>query len=198
MTTHHRDIGQDGLRAPAAFRAVPAAGAVLLVLAGSILLALSAHVQVPFWPVKLSMQTFVVVAIGLVFGARLGGATVLAYLAEGAAGLPVFQGGAGLAYMAGPTGGYLAGFLLAAVVAGHCAERGVLRTKLATAGAVCLALAMIYLPGVLWIGVLFGMDKAVAFGLAPFLPAEAVKALLLVFLGSGMALLRGVLSAWVR
>lgn len=198
MTTHDRNIGQDGLRTLATSRAVPVAGAVLLVLAGSILLAVSAHVQVPFWPVKLSMQTFVVVAIGLVFGARLGGATVLAYLAEGAVGLPVFQGGAGLAYMAGPTGGYLAGFLLAAVVAGHCADHGILRSRLATAGAVCLALGLIYLPGMIWIGVLFGMDKTVAFGLAPFLAAETIKALLLVFLGSGMGLLRGVLSAWVR
>lgn len=198
MTIHNGNVEQGDLRALAASRALSVAGVLLLVLAGSMLLALSAHVQVPFWPVKLSMQTFVVIAIGLVFGARLGGATVLAYLAEGAAGLPVFQGGAGLAYIAGPTGGYLIGFLVAAVVAGHCADRGALRTRFRTAGVVCLALALIYAPGMTWLGVLFGFDKAVAFGLTPFLAGETLKALLLIVLGSRLALLRGVVPARVR
>src|ERR671910_361894 len=75
-----------------------------LILLGTGLLALSAHIQVPFWPVKLSLQTFVVLAIGIAYGSRLGGATILAYLVEGAIGLPVFQSGAGVVYMVGPTG----------------------------------------------------------------------------------------------
>ncbi len=149
--------------------------ALLAVLAGSALLALSAHVQVPFWPVRLSMQSAVVLAIGIACGSRLGAATLLAYLAEGAAGLPVFQGGAGLAYMAGPTGGYLLGYLLAAFTVGWLSERGASRGWLRTAGVVLLGAALIYLPGVAWLAVLFGPGKALAFGLVPFLPAEACK-----------------------
>src|SRR6185312_10858987 len=83
--------------------------AVTLVLFGTALLALSARVQVPLWPVKMSMQDFVVLALGVTYGSRLGAATVLAYIAEGAVGLPVFVSGSGLAYFAGPTTGYLAG-----------------------------------------------------------------------------------------
>lgn len=144
------------------------------------LLALSAHLQVPFWPIRLSMQTFVVLAIGLAGGSRFAAATLLAYLAEGATGLPVFQGGAGLAYMAGPTGGYLLGFLLSAVTVGLLAERGAMRSWTGTAGALLLGEVLIYLPGLAWLAVLFGPAKAVTFGLVPFLPAEAVKLALAV------------------
>jgi biotin transport system substrate-specific component len=149
--------------------------AVIAVLAGSALLALSAHVQVPFWPVRLSMQSFVVLAIGLSCGSRLGVATLLAYLVEGAAGLPVFQGGAGLDYMVGPTGGYLLGYLLAAFTVGWLAERGFARGIAGTLGVLLAGAALIYTPGVAWLAVLFGPAKAVAFGLVPFLPAEACK-----------------------
>ena len=76
------------------------ARAAALILIGSALMAIAAHIQVPFWPVKLSMQSFVAIVIGMAYGARLGGATILAYIAEGAVGLPVFQSGAGIAYMA--------------------------------------------------------------------------------------------------
>ena len=145
------------------------------VAAGSALLALSAHVQVPFWPVRLSLQSAVVLAIGLACGGRLAGATLLAYLLEGAAGLPVFQGGAGLAYMAGPTAGYLLGFLLAAVAVGTLADRGHTRRWPGAVVVLLLGEALIYLPGVAWLAVLFGPAKSLAFGLLPFLPAEAVK-----------------------
>ena len=148
---------------------------LVAVAIGSALLALSAHVQVPFWPVRLSMQSFVVLAIGVACGGRLGAATLLAYCAEGALGLPVFQGGAGIAYMAGPTGGYLLGFLLAATAVGTLADRGVMRTRTGIVAALLLGEALIYLPGVAWLAVLFGPAKAVAFGLTPFLPAEALK-----------------------
>ncbi len=142
---------------------------------GSALLALSAHVQVPFWPVRLSMQSLMVLAIGVAYGGRLGTATLLAYCAEGALGLPVFQGGAGLAYMAGPTGGYLLGFLLAAAAVGTLADRGAMRSRTSIVAVLLLGEALIYLPGVAWLAVLFGPAKAVAFGLTPFLPAEALK-----------------------
>jgi biotin transport system substrate-specific component len=154
--------------------------ALTAMLIGSALLALSAHVQVPFWPVRLSMQSFVVLAIGLACGGRLGAATLLAYLAEGAVGLPVFQGGAGLVYMAGPTGGYLLGFVLAAAMVGMLAERGATRRWPGAFAALLLGEALIYAPGLAWLAVLFGPAKSLAFGLLPFLPAEAVKLALAV------------------
>src|SRR5262249_11270176 len=100
----------------------------VLALIGTLLLTASAKIQVPFWPVPMTMQTFVVLCLGAVLGPRLGATTVLLYLAEGAVGLPVFAGtpekGLGLAYMAGPTGGYLVGFVAGAAVTGWLAERG--------------------------------------------------------------------------
>ena len=100
----------------------------LLVLAGSVLLWISAKVQVPFWPVPMTLQTLAVLGLAAALGRRLGVAAVVLYLMEGALGLPVFAGtpekGIGLAYMAGPTGGYLAGFVLAAFIVGTLAERG--------------------------------------------------------------------------
>ena len=102
---------------------------VALIIAGSLLLTLSAKIKVPFYPVPMTMQTLAVMLIGFTFGWRLAGAAVLFYLAQGALGLPVFllgtpEKGIGLAYMMGPTGGYLLGFVLAAVLCGWLAERG--------------------------------------------------------------------------
>src|SRR5690606_16484525 len=101
---------------------------MLLAVGGSLLLTLSAKINVPFYPVPMTMQTFAVLLIGAAFGWRLGTATVLLYLAQGAAGLPVFAGtpekGIGLLYLMGPTGGYLVGFAVAAAVVGWLAERG--------------------------------------------------------------------------
>ncbi len=148
---------------------------VALVLAGTALLALSAKVQVPFWPVPMTLQTLVVMMIGATYGTRLGGATLIAYLAEGAMGLPVFASGSGLAYLAGPTGGYLFGFLLAAVAVGLASDRGWLRGLLPAAGVMLAATALIYAPGVLWLSGFLGAEKAIAAGLLPFLPAEALK-----------------------
>ena len=148
---------------------------VTLVVLGTGLLALSAHIKVPFWPVKLSLQTLVVLAIGIVYGSRLGGATILAYLVEGALGLPVFQSGAGIAYMVGPTGGFLLGFVIAAVVIGYCTERGMLNRFPTAIAALLLAEATIYILGVAWLTVLFGPAKGIAFGLTPFLTGEVLK-----------------------
>jgi biotin transport system substrate-specific component len=117
--------------------------AALTAVAGSILLAISAKISIPFYPVPLTMQTFMVIGLGLALGPRLGMAAVALYLAQGAAGLPVFAGtpekGIGLAYMMGPTGGYLLGYLIAAFVAGHLAERGMDRSPVSAFGAALLA-----------------------------------------------------------
>ncbi len=156
------------------------ARASLLALVGSLLLYASAKVQVPFYPVPITMQTFAVLVIGMAYGWRLGGATVAFYLAQGAVGLPVFAGtpekGLGLAYMAGPTGGYLLGFLLAAIAVGWLAERGWDRSVLKTLAAMVLGTAIIFALGVLYLGALIGWDKPVLdFGLYPFLPGAVFK-----------------------
>lgn len=154
-----------------------------LALAGAALLTVSAKVQIPFYPVPMTMQTFVVLVIGMAYGSRLGPATVLLYLAGGAAGLPVFAGtpekGIGLAYMIGPTGGYLAGFVLAAALCGWLAERGWDRRPLTTALAMLAGTLTIYVPGLVWLATVIGWDKPVLqLGLAPFLLGDLGKVLL--------------------
>ena len=158
----------------------PAAGstavrAIVLAVIGSLLLTISAKIQVPFWPVPMTMQTFVVLVLGVAYGWRLAGATVLLYLAQGALGLPVFAGGGGLAYMAGPTGGYLAGFLLAAVAVGSLAERGWARAAPSTLAAMLIGPAIIFGCGIAWLATLIGLPQAISAGLVPFLLSEAVK-----------------------
>ncbi|MEX2312241.1 MAG: biotin transporter BioY, partial [Rhodospirillales bacterium] len=151
-----------------------------LAFAGSVLLAISAKINIPFYPVPMTMQTFMVLTIGMAFGWRLGGATVLLYLCEGAFGLPVFAGtpekGIGLAYMAGPTGGYLLGFFLAAVFVGWLAEKGWDRNIFTTLAAMTIGTSIIFIPGVIWLGMLFGWEKPILeWGLIPFLPGAAFK-----------------------
>ena len=149
--------------------------ALLVALVGSAVLAATAHIKVPFWPVPMTMQTFAVLVIGMACGARLGAATVLLYLLEGALGLPVFAGGAGVAYLAGPTGGYLLGYVVAAALTGWLAERGFDRSVPRTVLAMLLGDALIMTLGVAWLSTLIGLQKAIAAGLAPFLLAEAFK-----------------------
>ena len=151
-----------------------------LAVLGSLLLWASAKIQIPFYPVPMTMQTFVVLSLGMAYGWRLGGATLLLYLAEGAAGLPVFastpEKGLGLAYMFGPTGGYLLGFLMAAAACGWLAERGWDRQVVKTAAAMLIGNAIIYLPGLLWLGGLLGWDKPILeWGLTPFLLGDLTK-----------------------
>lgn len=166
---------------------------VILVLLGTGLLTLSAKIQVPFFPVPMTLQTLVVLLLGLAYGSVLGAATVLAYLAEGALGLPVFAGtpgkGLGLAYMLGPTGGYLLGFALAAGVAGWIAEyRPGLPGLVSAVAAGTLA---IYVPGLLWLATFVGIEQAIAVGLVPFVWADLAKGALAIALGTaGWALLR--------
>jgi biotin transport system substrate-specific component len=149
--------------------------AIVLIGLGSLLLTLSAKVQVPFWPVPMTMQTFAVLLIGAAYGASLGAATVAVYLAQGALGLPVFAKGAGLAYLLGPTGGYLLGFLGAAWLVGRLAERGRARHWRTALPAFLLGDLVILGLGFLWLAVLIGPGKAWAAGILPFLPAEALK-----------------------
>lgn len=150
--------------------------AAALVIGGSLAIAAAAKIQVPFWPVPMTMQTLVVLLIGVTYGSRLAAATVLAYLAEGLAGVPVFAAAtAGPAYMAGPTGGYLLGFLVAATSIGWLAERGWDRSLGWTVAAMAIGHVLVFVPGVAWLAVLFGWSKAVAVGVAPFIAATIVK-----------------------
>lgn len=149
---------------------------VLLAIAGSALMAVSAKIQVPMYPVPMTMQTFAVLVIAMAYGARLGGATLLLYLAEGAAGLPVFAGGAGPAYMLGTTGGYLAGFFFAAVLVGWLAERGWDRKPALTFLANMAGTAIIFVLGIAWLSTLVGgFEVAFDKGLAPFVIGALVK-----------------------
>jgi biotin transport system substrate-specific component len=146
-----------------------------LVALGVILLTLSSKLQVPFWPVPMTLQTIMVLLIGASYGRPLAAATLAFYLAAGACGLPVFAKGAGLAYMAGPTGGYLAGFFVAAVVMGWLSDKGYGRTMVTALGLMLIGQILIFGFGVAWLAALLGVDKAIALGLAPFVPAELLK-----------------------
>jgi biotin transport system substrate-specific component len=155
----------------------------ILAFIGTLLMTISAKINVPFYPVPMTMQTFVVLTISMAFGWRLGVATVLLYLAEGAVGLPVFAGtpekGIGLAYMMGPTGGYLVGFILAAVLVGYLGERGWDRNVFSTIAAMALGTSLIFGFGVLWLGTLIGWDKPVLeYGFTPFIAGAVFKILL--------------------
>lgn len=151
--------------------------AIVLIGAGSLLMTVSAKLTVPFWPVPLSMQTFAALLIGAAYGWRLGGATVITYLAQGALGLPVFAGaGAGLPYLLGPTGGYLLGFAAAAMAVGWLAERGWDRGVLTTLAAMVIGNLVIYSLGVAWLTTIVGsVERALALGLVPFLLGDALK-----------------------
>lgn len=146
-----------------------------LVISGIVLLTVSSKIQVPFWPVPMTLQSLVVLLIGASYGARLAGTTLLSYLATGAIGLPVFAKGAGLAYMAGPTGGYLIGFLAAAVMVGWLADRGFGRTLLSAVAILAAGELVLFALGVSWLAIAIGLQKAFAGGLTPFIPAEVLK-----------------------
>ena len=147
----------------------------ILIVFGIALLTISAKVQVPFWPVPMTLQTLAVLLIGATYGGRLAGSTVVGYLAVGAVGLPVFASGAGLAYMMGPTGGYLAGFLLAAVTLGYLADKGYGRTIISALALFVIGEVAIFALGTGWLAALIGTEKAIAGGLLPFIPGEALK-----------------------
>ncbi|MEM1267216.1 MAG: biotin transporter BioY [Pseudomonadota bacterium] len=154
----------------------------VLVFVGVAALVIASKIRVPMWPVPATLQTLGVLSIGAAYGVRLGGLTLLAYLSLGALGLDVFAGsgaGSGLAYMAGPTGGYLAGFLAATVLMGALARRGWDRSVGLMALAMLLGTALIYVFGLAWMGVLFAADQGWAWvlqvGMVNFLLADALK-----------------------
>ena len=160
--------------------------AILLALAGTGVLALSARAQVPFVPVPMTLQTLAVLLIGAVFGTRLATATVLLYLVEGAVGLPVFAGtpqhGLGLAYMMGPTGGFLVGYVVAAAVVGWFAERGADHSFVRLLGAMAAADCVVFGLGFAWLSHLIGTASAFELGVAPFIAGDVVKTLLAALL----------------
>jgi biotin transport system substrate-specific component len=157
-------------------RVVLSARTAPIVIAGAALTTLAAKTQVPFWPVPMTLHTLAVMAFAVMFGPRLAVAIFLAYLAAGAVGLPVFSGsperGVGLAYMAGPTGGYLLGYLVAAWLV------GVLAVGRGAIGRLCAMLAgliPIFAIGVAWLAVYVPTGRLFAVGVAPFLFGDLMK-----------------------
>ena len=156
----------------------------LLIFLGTITLTISAKLKIPFYPVPMTMQTFVVIFLGIAFGYKIGLATVGVYLLEGAIGIPVFSNspekGVGLLYFMGPTMGYLVGFLTAVFFAGYLNLKSnifIIFVKL------IFAVSTIYLLGILWLGTLIGWDKPILqLGATPFLLAELFKICLLTLL----------------
>lgn len=168
--------------------------AVALCIGASLLMTLAAKVSVPFYPVPMTLQGSVAVLAGLVLGPRLALAAMCLYLAEGMIGLPVFSGtperGIGLIYMAGPTGGFLIGFVLTAWLAGWLSRR--LQPSLAGTFLVAVAsIAAMYLPGLLWLGQFTGYGPGLlAAGLFPFLLGDAVKAAIAALAAFGLRRVR--------
>ena len=152
----------------------------LMVVLGIVALSILAKVKIPMWPVPITMGTFAVLTIGATYGPRLGLTTILGYMIIGALGFDVFAGSSaeayGLTYMMGGTGGYLVGYVLATLLLGTLARMGWDRSAPKMAGAMLLGNALIYIPGLIWLGMLYGWDKPIlAWGLTPFLIGDFVK-----------------------
>ena len=153
---------------------------ILLCAIGCIMLTLSSKIQVPFWPVPMTMQTFVVFILGMSYGLSFGSYTLISYLLLGAIGLPVFAKGGGLLYLTGPTAGYLYGMALAAAVIGFFADRGYAKSYIKSFIAIILGTIVIFSLGVGYLGSIIGFNKALAGGLYPFVFSEAFKIALAV------------------
>ena len=157
---------------------------ILVAVLGTLLLTISAKIKIPFYPVPMTMQTFVVLFLGITLGPRIGLLTISLYLFEGIFGLPVFAGtpekGIGLVYFTGPTMGYLIGFLVAVYFSGSFKyDKGLINTFLK----LIFSVSFIYIFGLIWLGTLIGWDKPIfKLGAQPFLLAELFKMLLLLFL----------------
>ena len=156
----------------------------LISLMGSILFTISAKIKIPFYPVPMTMQTFVVLFLGISFGYKVGVTTIFLYLLEGIAGLPVFSNspekGIGIAYFVGPTMGYLIGFIFACFLAGYFKYNS---NYLINFLKILVSTSIIYIFGVIWLGTLIGWDKPIfQLGVFPFLLAEFFKMLLLTLL----------------
>ena len=164
----------------------------LISLLGSILLTISAKIKIPFYPVPMTMQTFVVLFLGISFGYKVGVTAVFLYLLEGIAGLPVFSNspekGVGIAYFVGPTMGYLIGFIFACFLAGYFKYNS---NHLINFLKILTSTTIIYIFGVIWLGTLIGWDKPILeLGVLPFLLAELFKILLLTLLVNKIIKLR--------
>ena len=157
---------------------------ILIAILGTLLLTISAKIKIPFYPVPTTMQTFIVLFLGIILGPKIGLLTVSLYLFEGIFGLPVFAGtpekGIGLIYFTGPTMGYLIGFLVAVYFAGSFKyDKGIINTFLK----LIFSISFVYILGMIWLGTLIGWDKPIfKLGAQPFLLAELFKMLLLLFL----------------
>jgi len=167
---------------------------IAMILGGSLLIGLSSQLKVvlPFGPVPVTGQTFAVLMVGALLGARRGSLAVIAYLVQGIAGAPVFAFGGGPAVLLGPTGGYLVGFIPAAFITGLLAERGWDRRMTTTVLAMILGNLAIYTCGLLWLTCLTGMHASVVtMGLLPFIPGDVTKIILAaILLPSGWKLLK--------
>ena len=157
---------------------------LLIIFLGSILLTISSKIKIPFYPVPMTMQTFVVLFLGMSFGYKIGLATVSLYLLEGIIGLPVFSNspekGVGIIYFTGPTMGYLIGFLFATFLAGYFNFKvNIFYTFLK----LIISVSVIYILGIFWLGNLIGWDKPIIqLGVSPFLLAELFKVSILAIL----------------
>ena len=168
---------------------------LLIIFFGSVILAISAKIKIPFYPVPMTMQTFIVLFLGISFGYKIALATVVLYLLEGIMGLPVFSNsperGVGLAYFIGPTMGYLIGFISACFLASFVKVEDnyfFIFIKL------ILAVSTIYILGVLWLGILIGWDKPIIeLGVMPFLLAEVFKIALLTIITKKIFKLRSLI-----
>ena len=165
---------------------------ILIIFLGSILLTISSKIKIPFYPVPMTMQTFVVLFLGMSFGYKIGLATVSLYLLEGIIGLPVFSNspekGVGLVYFTGPTMGYLIGFLFATFLAGYFNFKGNILNNFIK---LLISVSTIYILGVFWLGSLIGWDKPIIqLGVTPFLLAELFKIVILTLLAKNILKLR--------
>ena len=165
---------------------------ILIIFLGSILLTISSKIKIPFYPVPMTMQTFVVLFLGMSFGYKIGLATVSLYLVEGIMGLPVFSNspekGVGLVYFTGPTMGYLVGFLFATFLAGYFKFKGNLLNSFIK---LLISVSTIYILGVFWLGSLIGWDKPIIqLGVTPFLIAELFKIVILTLLAKNITKLK--------
>ena len=165
---------------------------ILVIFFGSILLAISSKIKIPFYPVPMTMQTFVVLFLGMSFGYKVGLATVSLYLFEGIIGLPVFSNspekGVGLVYFTGPTMGYLIGFLFATFLAGYFNFK---KNILVNFVKLLFSVSVIYIFGIFWLGNLIGWDKPIIqLGVTPFLLAELFKISILALLAKNIIKLR--------
>ena len=187
MTHENTLIHADGLLRKAA-----------LVLGGSLFIAIAAQISVPMYPVPMTLQTLAILLVGLTMGSRLGALTVVAYLAEGAMGLPVFANAMNGAAFFGPTAGFLVGFIGLAWVAGFAAEKGLAKGIVGTALAGIVASALLYIPGIAWpmsVASLTGIEAGWiardfgsyywAYFMAPFLIGDAVKAIIAALIVTG-------------